>query len=57
MLSKIEFIGEIKHSISDVRDKQDCVDWWNSHVDAYIEDKIIPKSATKWRNPFLRRFK
>jgi hypothetical protein len=56
-LNKDEFAKEIKGSISDVKDKQDCVDWWGAHIDAYIEDGLIPESATKWKNPFLKDFK
>jgi hypothetical protein len=56
MLNKQEFIKEIEGSLSDVRDRQDCKDWWGSHIDAYQEDGLIPASASRWTNPFLKEF-
>lgn len=56
MLRKQEFIREIESSLGDVRDKQDCIDWWSAHIDAYIEDGTITKLAINWTNPFIKQF-
>lgn len=56
-MNKKEFVQEIESSVSDVRDYNDCKDWWDGMVDAYIEDGILKESARKWVNPYLNKFK
>jgi len=56
MLTKQQFINEIESSLGDVRSQEDCVDWWDSHIEAYLEDKLISKSALKWKNSFINQF-
>lgn len=55
-LTKQQFINEVRGSLDDVRDYQDCIDWWNSLIDAYLEDELIPQNARGWKNPFLKQF-
>ena len=42
--------------LSDIRDKEDCINAWNSLIDSYIEDGILKPAARRWVNPFLKMF-
>lgn len=56
-ITKAQFVEEMTATFFDVTDYDDCVNWWRSFIDSYIDSGIIPKSATRWNNPFLKTLK